>query len=159
MSATALAVCPFCQHQAIAPALLKGARTQCPNCFNFYKFLPVEPTAEYSASDTIADALPLRPRIARRRVMQIKCPNCDCELKLTRTRYRHLSKHDLAKLKRKLRKARAKKLVKRRAEAAALADPAVAAVAESTEFTLAANPETAVSACQSAAGFRTTRSG
>jgi hypothetical protein len=134
MSATALAVCPFCQHQAAAPALLKGARTQCPNCSNFYIFEPVEPTAEMS-SGTAADPAPLVPRVARRRVMQIQCPNCACELHLTRTRYVRLRKRDLAKLKRKLRK---------RAEAAAaLAAPAGAPPeTTSTEVAAATVPET-----------------
>lgn len=133
MSATALAVCPFCRHQAAAPALLKGARTQCPNCSNFYVFNPVEPTAE-----TVAETPRLVPRVARRRVMHIQCPNCACELHLTRTRYVRLRKRDLAKLKRKLKK--------RAAAAAALAAPVAAPAlapdeAASTQVAAATVPE------------------
>ena len=133
MSATALAVCPHCQHQAAAPALLKGARTQCPQCANFYVFEPVEPTAETAVGAT-EDSRPLRPRIARRRVMHIQCPNCACDLQLTRIRYVRLRKRDLAKLKRKLKKRAAV------AMPAPLAEPAETAATQVAAATAPAEP-------------------
>lgn len=129
MSATALAICPFCQHQAPAPALLKGARTQCPKCANFYIFKPAEPTAEMAA-DTAMGSRPLKPRIARRRVMHIQCPNCACDLQLTRTRYVRLRKRDLVKLKRKLKLRKAAEAAAAAAIAAPIAEPAEATATE-----------------------------
>jgi hypothetical protein len=117
MSATATAICPFCRHEATAPAQLSGLQAQCPNCANLYMFTPVEPTAVFSGAETIDDERPLVLRIARRRVMHIHCPNCDCDLRLNHTKWVRLRKAHLARLKRKKRKALLKKVLAQRAAA------------------------------------------
>ena len=95
MSATATAICPHCSHEAVAPARLRGLPAQCPSCLNYYEFVPVEPTARFSAAETITDVQRLVPRIARKRTVHIQCPNCDCELHLSHTKWRRLTKSDV----------------------------------------------------------------
>lgn len=130
MSVTATAICPHCSHEAVAPVRLSGMRAQCPSCLNYYEFNPVTPTARFSTAETINDVQRLVPRIARKRKVHIQCPNCDCELQLSHTKWRRLTRSDLARLRR--RRLRALKKTKLLEESTDEIETSVAPAAETT---------------------------